>query len=348
MNDELVQLRVPYTQDFIPVGRRKSRPVEFSSEGLVHIRKIDAQDAPPAYRIVRTDNQSSPEPYLVRSFAGSLWWPLLDAEGFVSPSGFVELASAGAPAVLVRLGVQRGWPRQDSPQEFYKDNPYKKIVACTRDQQWAHAQRGAAEKVVFCGETVLFEAGEPIYFIVPPWAPTRFKIVAGASSLDGNSDSGYRLAGPSPVTGLGSARCGFAFGIEEIDDEIRRLADRTNDGYESKIEPLIERCRFDAAVLACASAFIDLLWGNAQLDSARSRLLLEILPCLAEAGRDIERIRRRPHQEVLEQVASIADHPGRRDFSSEIARANDILRRLNTLCPAPLAEEDDAALSRLG
>ena len=87
----------------------------------------------------------------------------------------------------------------------------------------------------------------------------------------------------------------MAFGIDEIDDGLCRLTDRANDGYESKIERLVERYNSDAAVLACPSVFIDLLWGDAQLDHPRSRQLLKFVPCLAEAERDIERIRRRPH-----------------------------------------------------
>jgi hypothetical protein len=350
MNDEIVQLRVPYTQNYIPVGRRKPTSVDFWSERHVpvHIRKIDASEALPAYRIMRTDEESSSEPYIVRSFAGFLWWPLLNAEGFVSPSQFAALAGEGDRAVLAALGVRRGSPDERTPGEFYENHPYKKIVACTRDLQWASVQRGAAERIVFCGETVLLEAHEPIYFIVPPWAPTRYKIKAGTSSLDRNSGYGFHLTGPSSIAALDSARQGLAFGIEEIDDGICRLADRTNDGFESKIECLVERYRSDAAVLACAGAFIDLLWGNAQFDSPRARLLLKSVPCVAEAGQDIERIRHRPHQEVLEQVISIVDQAGLRAFSYEIRRATDLVRRLNLLCPAPLAEEDDAALSSLG
>jgi hypothetical protein len=172
--------------------------------------------------------------------------------------------------------------------------------------------------------------------------------IPGTSSVDRNPNFGFRLAGASHIGALDSARNGLAFGIEEIDDGICRLADRTNDGYESKIECLVERYRFDAAVLACAGAFIDLLWGNAQLDHPRSRRLLKSVLCLAEAGRDIERIRRKPHEEVLKEVISMADQVALQEFSSEICCATDIMRRLDLLCPTPLAEEDDAALWRLG
>ena len=123
--------------------------------------------------------------------------------------------------------------------------------------------------MVFYGETVLLEAGEPIYFIIPPWPPTIYKIMAGTSSVDRNPDFGFRLAGPSISGALDSARKGMAFGIDEIDDGLCRLTDRANDGYESKIERLVERYNSDAAVLACPSVFIDLLWGDAQLDHPR-------------------------------------------------------------------------------
>jgi hypothetical protein len=75
MNDEIVQLRVPYTQNYVPVGRRKSASVDFWSEGnvLVRIRRIDASEAPPAYRITRTDEHLPTKPYIVRSFPGLLW-----------------------------------------------------------------------------------------------------------------------------------------------------------------------------------------------------------------------------------------------------------------------------------
>ena len=345
MNEEKVQLLMPYTQDFIPKGRRNSRSVTFGSEGLVVIRKIDAEEAPPAYHIVKTNEQSSPEPYIVRSFSDFLWWPLLDGDGLVSPSKFVALAGAANPAVLASLGVHYDRPRKESPQEFYKDYPCRKIVACTRDQQWARAQRGAT-RVVFCGETVLLEAGEPIYFVVPPLAPKRYKFMAGTSSLDRHLDFGFRVAGPNRARDIASK--GRAFGAEEIDGGICRLAGCINEGYVSKIERLVERYHFGVGVLACADAFIEMLWFNAQLDHPRSRLLLKIVPCMAEGGRDIERIRRRPHQEVLKQVISIADRAGLLEFSYEIAIATDIMRRLDLVCPAPLAEEDDAALWRFG
>jgi hypothetical protein len=107
------------------------------------------------------------------------------------------------------------------------------------------ATRGGG--VLFCSDTVLLEAGEPIYFIVPPGAPTRYKIMAGTSSLNRNLNSGCRLAGPSLSAALDSARKGLAFGREEIGDGISRLWDRKNDGYVSRTAPLVERYRLREA-----------------------------------------------------------------------------------------------------
>jgi hypothetical protein len=343
MNYENVLLRVPYTQYFVRPGRRRSELVRFWSELPVQIRKIEPEQASPAYRIVKTD-ESSPEPYLVRSFGTSLWWPVIDADGFVSPSRFKTLAAAGDPRVLIEtLGVPWEHPREHSEQEFYGANPYKRIVSCTRDQQWAHAQRGASERVLFCGDNVLLEAGEPIYFIVPPWPRMRYKILAGSSSLDRDPDLGRGMIGAGRATREDSARHGLAFGIDEIHEELSRLGDRATDGYATIVERLIDRPGSDAAVVCCARAFIDLLWGNAQLDHR----LHDIIPSLAKAGGIIEAIRRMSPREVLEDVISIEGETTRRNFSSDISRATNILRRLNTLCPLPLAEEDDVALSRL-
>jgi hypothetical protein len=68
---------------------------------------------------------------------------------------------------------------------------------------------------------------------------------------------------------------------------------------------------------------------------------------VAEDGRDIESTKRMPHQEVLEQVISIADQAGPPRVFSEICGTTDIMRRLNYFVHTALAEEDDAALWRL-
>jgi hypothetical protein len=348
MSNEPVHLRVPYTQSYVPMGRRKPVSVDFWSEQPIplYIREIDASEALPAYRIVKTDQQSSPRTYVIRSFGGLLWWPLLSSEDFVSPGKFATLAADGERGVFAALGVRKGWPDERNPDKYYKDHPYKKIVSCTRDEQWARVQRGAAERIIICNEMVFLQAEEPIYFIVPPWSSIKFRIMAGSSSLDRDLGDRLHLNGPAAIGALNCARQGLAFAAEEIDHEVCRHAGRTCDGYESRIERLAESYRPDAAASACAGAFIDLLWANTQLRTIRASLLLHYVPCLAESGQDIGMIRSKPQLEVLEQVASMADNVRLQEtFSSEIQRANELARRLRLF--TPLDSEDVAALSSL-
>jgi hypothetical protein len=350
MSGEPLHMRVPYTQSYVPAGRRKPVSVDFWGETPIplHMREISASEAPPAYRIVGMDEPSSRGQYIIRSFEGSLWWLLLNADGFVSFRQFARLAADGERGVFAALDVRKGRPDSRTPDEYYKDNPYRKIVSCTQDLQWARAQRGAAERIMVCDGMVFLQAEDPIYFIIPPWPSMKFRIMAGSSSLDRDLVDRLHLPGPVAVGALNCARQGLAFAADEIDDEVCRLAGRTFDGYDSKIERLTESCRPDVAATAYAGAFIDMLWENTQVLTIRASVLREYVPCLAEAAQNIEMLRRRHQQDLLEQIASMADDPCLREtFSSEIQRAADLVRRLNLLACPPLTDEDRAALSSL-
>jgi hypothetical protein len=75
----------------------------------MRIRRIDAGEAAPAYRIATMDERLPYAPYIVRRFAGLLWWPLLDSKGFVSTSQFFKLAADGDHAVVCdEDGLTRG------------------------------------------------------------------------------------------------------------------------------------------------------------------------------------------------------------------------------------------------
>jgi hypothetical protein len=165
MSGEPLHMRVPYTQSYVPVGRRKPMNVDFWSETPIplHIREIGASEAPPAYRIVSMDERSSRGQYVIRSFEDSLWWPLLSAEGFVSFRQFARLAADGERGVFAALDVRKGRPDGRTPDEYYKANPYRKIVSCTHDEQWARVQRGAVERIIVCDGMVFLQAEEPIH-----------------------------------------------------------------------------------------------------------------------------------------------------------------------------------------
>jgi hypothetical protein len=340
---EEVKLLVPYTESYVPEGRRKVFHVNFPSELPVKIHRIEAEDAPPAYRIVEFVRGSERNSYFVRSFANSLWWPITDwssdsnAVVPVSSAKFVELAGQGHPTLLEMLGVSVGSPVEKSRDEYYRRKPYKRIVGSTLEQQWVRAQRGAMERIVFVDDMVFLEAGEPIYFVGDG------SITAGSCSLDrplSLRDHGD-LRKPR-------AREGLAFAIEEIDDEIRTFDDfeEIEFVHTAKIEPLVERFRSDAAALTCAHALIESQWIYLTLNCAGGRKLREGVPALATPGLDI-RTAKQNYKTILEQIKAMPNGTGR-EFRYLTSRASSILRRLDSFSSAPLTEEDEAALSILG
>lgn len=343
---QTVTLRVPYTQEYVRKGRRKSETVSFWSELPVDIRIVAPKEIAPAYRITDEGGQST-EGNTVHSFANGLWWPLtFDAE-IVSPEKFVALACSGHGSLLAdALGADWAWPRDVSESEFYASIPCK-IVSCTREQQWAHVQRGARERVIFCGDQVLLEAGEPSYFIVPPEAPTRYKIFARSPYLDRDPNLQSRTIGERRSSKQRGAWWGLAFGMDEIEEGVRRLGGRSTDGYASRIEPLAARAPTGAALASCARAFVDLMWANALLNGHRAQALKRHVPILAEVRYDIERLRQEPISAILDQVVSIQDQASRRDLSVEIRTAEGIIRRLKLASQHTLAAEDDEALGQL-
>jgi hypothetical protein len=346
MADQTVTLRVPYRQEFVRKGRRNSETVSFWSELPVEIRIVAPEQIVPAFRITKEGGQSS-ESFTVHSFANGLWWPLTYDGEPMSPAIFVTLASSGdGPLIADSLGVDWDWPEQQPEEHYYGKNIPSKIISCTRERQWARAQRATREWVIFCGDEVLLEAGEPSYFIVPPQSPTRYKIVVRSPYLDRDPNLQSRTIGAARTSKQSSAQFGMAFGVDEIKEGVRHLGERSTEGYVSRIEPLTVRAPTGAAAASCARAFIDLLWANAQLNGPRGRALQRFVPILAEVRLDIERLRREPARAVLGQVASIQDETGRKELRSEIETATGILSRLVSL--ATFATEDEEALAQLG
>jgi hypothetical protein len=77
MKKHLLAYRYSYRAEYIRWRGRKNRPVYLTGVQPVEIVEVDPLEAPVAYRI------ASSEPgyraaYEVRSFNGSLWWPVAD------------------------------------------------------------------------------------------------------------------------------------------------------------------------------------------------------------------------------------------------------------------------------
>lgn len=341
-----VTLRVPYTQEYVRKGRRKSETVTFSSELPVEIRIVAPEEMAPAYRITNEGGQSA-DGFTVNSFANGLWWPLTFDGEIVSPEQFVVLAASGHGSLIAdALGPDWDWPRDQSESEYYASIPCD-VVSCTRERQWARAQRGASERIMFCGNRVLLEAGEPSYFIVPPEAPTRYKIVARSPYLDRDPNLQSRMIGERRSSKKRGAWWGLAFGMDEIEEGIRGLGDRSTDGYASRIEPLAAQAPTGAALSSCGRAFVELMWANALLSGHRAKALKRHVPVLAEVRYDIERLRQEPIRPILDQIVSIQDKASRRDLSMEIRTAEGIIRRLELASQTTLTVEDDEALGQL-
>ena len=347
MSDENMLLRVPYTLRFVRKGQRRWEAASFWSELPFEIRKVDPDLAPPAYRITQ-ERGYQPKFYFVRSFANALWWPLIDAEGLVSPSRFATLAASGhVPLLTEVLGVLWDRPREETPEEFYAENPYSKIVSCTREQQWVRAQRGLYDWIVFCGDQTLLQADEPIYFVVSPWPGKRYKIVAGTASLDRDPDLRHSGIGSGRAFRQRIASENLAFEADEIDEASCPLADRVSDGYESRIEALASRAPTGTASLCCARAFVDGLWARSQFDTPEGRLLRRSVSALSEVDHDLARLREMPARDVLQEFVSLEDTTARVQNRYQIGEASKILERLIRFFPTPFAQEDDDALGRL-
>ena len=342
MSFEEIPVRFAYEDSYIPLGRRKSRPVNFWAEGLVRIQDISDAEAPVAYRIFGSDPKNPSEVYEIRSYDDALWWPVRDRESLISASRFTQMLATGHNRALGVLGMNSGFPREETPEVYYSRNFAKKIVASTRNENSIRLQRRAAA-TIFCDGTVLVQAGPPIYYCVRAFGSAGYRIEAGPSVLEMlPSVTEFRLGGIG--YGIQSApsvaAAGMAFGIHEIEDAISRLSIGIV-GPRMTIENLAGRQYPDAAVLACTRAFIDDIWFKARLDTPGGTKLSELVPSLAGHGWNIEEIRRKPSEPVLQEVIAITDRLGRMQFASDIAAATSILARLEL---RKLSDEDDAAI----
>jgi hypothetical protein len=336
--EEQFELRVPYIESYVPVGRRKPKDVTFWSTLPVGVLRVEAADLQPAYRIVPPERRPAKRPCVVRSFRNGLWWPVWADGVAMTPARFRARAGKGDMEIAAMLGVQTFRDAYEVRESFYTLYPYKKIVGDTRDRQWAQAQRGAAERILFCGDEVLLDAGEPIHYFgswgdfvgpafsnrhiqLPPWGHDRERI----------------------------ARRGVAYGIEEIARRsVGPHAPFDSKWPEERIEPLVERHRADGAALACARALIRHLVSRALLPSASGASLRQrFADYFPELG-DQDMIDVRLCRRMLNAVRSPMPLERCKALDREIEAADEILRRLDELSPSAHDEEDDKALGALG
>jgi hypothetical protein len=336
--DEQLELRVPYIESYVPVGRRKPKHIAFWSTLPVGVLRVEAADLQPAYRIRPPERRSTAPSYVVRSFRNALWWPVTVDDVAMKPAVFRARAAKGDMEIVEMLGAETFRSVYESRDSFYAEFPCAKIVADTRERQWTRAQRGAAERILLCGDEVLLDAGEPIHyfesyadFVGPAFSNRHIKLPSRGDNREW------------------IAHRGAAYGIEEIE---RRSAGGGGAPFDpesslERIEILVERHRIDGAALACARALVRHLVWKAMLPSVHGARLRQRFDGYFSDLDDRDMIDVELCRRILSAVMSPIPREERKDLTWEIEVASDILKRLSELSPRLLEKEDDEALGAL-
>ncbi|MDO8943320.1 MAG: hypothetical protein Q7U75_09065, partial [Desulfobacterales bacterium] len=352
--DRILRLRIPFIQEFVRRRCRNTETERFWDEGQVLVSTVEPEAAPIAYRVSESGAPAERPPhgasYCIRSFKGSLWWPLIGSRGFVEVGDFVRLAAEGDEGALLAVDPSIETPLDVSPlrpEVYFEQNLWRTMNNSSIGERWARAHIGAS-RMMFCDDKVYLEAGEPIYYLVHSAVKGAFDVAVGPSAPDRVGTSAVCLPGPGRRTRLECARRGTAFAIGEVDEEIRYLRDRGNSVYgRPKIDAV--QCQApDIAALSCARAMAEFLWSEARRDGYWTDALRRSVPILASTRDPNAATENLPYREVLGQLASAKDMAVRNEFFNEIRDARDVLRRLRSFGHGTLGEEDEAALWSLG
>lgn len=344
MTDFIFKSRFAYRRHYVPKGHQKLRRVDVNGECHVTISEVEPDAAPVSYKISSLDKPQ--ESHEVRSYAGSLWWPIYSASGPLKASDFRDLTETNwevASAILDPL--HRTYKFHGvTEQEFFENLEIRKDKgSSTFDQQSAGANRDAS-RMLFCQGRVLVEGGDPVWYFIPREdARDGVKLVAGPSSLDRRAAAGYFMPGPDRHVRLGCAWRGHAFGLAEIEAAKEVWTEHDPTIHEkSEIEATTDRPAASAANL-CARALAEHLWDIAWMHPD----LRKAMPAIANASHPNPAPETLPYWEMLRQLISLKDNYLRRNLSHLILSARAILGRLDAAECQPLAEEDDAALAGL-
>jgi hypothetical protein len=191
--EEQVELRIPYVESYVPAGRRKPKHFAFWSTLPIGVLRVEAGDLTPAYRVIPPERRANAPSYAVGSFRGALWWPVSAGDVAMTPTAFRARAARGDMEIVGMLGAETFRSVYESRESFHAEFPYGKTVADTREQQWTRAQRGATERILFCGDEVLLDAGEPIHyfgsyadFVGPAFSNRHVKLRPGTATANGS------------------------------------------------------------------------------------------------------------------------------------------------------------------
>jgi hypothetical protein len=344
MTDFIFKSRFAYRRFYVPKGHKKLRPADVIGECPVAINEIEPDAAPVSYKIVSLDRPH--ESHEVRSYAGSLWWPIYSVLGPLKASDFRALTETDWEAASAILDPLHRTYRYHgvTEQEFFRDLEIRKDMgSSTFDQRTACAHRDAS-RMLFCQDRVLIEGGDPVWYFIPREdARDRFELVAGPSSLNRRAAAGYFTPGPDRHVRLTCAWRGHAFGLAEIEAAMEVCTEHEPAAHvKSEIEASTDRPAASAADL-CARALCEHLWDIAWMHPD----LRKAMPAVEKASHLNPAPEMLPYREMLQQLVSLQDRYLRRNLSHLILTARATLGRLDAAESQPLAEEDDAALADL-
>jgi hypothetical protein len=360
MSEIVVKVRIPYSQSYIPWRHKKPQQEYIWSEGFITIKEVVAEAAPVSHRILGKDGTLEAE---VRQFGDGYWWALMNGHRAATMAELGnEWRKVGRPITMAEfmsaaeqkndnlfwaaLGCFRPVDEPISEDEFFAKKP--RLLKSTHREQWARANLGAS-RMIHCDGLVLVEAGPPMYYGVQSWTLGGLDIVAGPSSLD-RAYGAYRLHGPDRPTRTGSAAEGLAFGTREFRREKRLLRlrwDRVRD--LCRLEGFASRQDLELGPVTCARALVNKLWDRSKDNYAGWwSPLRERMPSFAEATQPAKRVETLPYRRVLEEFVAVdwTDTTNEK-LTWMLGDAREILRRLDLMDAARLADEDDAAISGL-
>lgn len=343
--------RFTYRITYVLWHGTRVRPAHLTDVQPVEIVEVDPTDAPVVYRIATSPHN---QPHEVRTFGRSLWWPVMDSRGNpLEVQAFLRLAEDDwweASRVFDPLHRTYRLDGASTLDDFLGRNRLssdaRKFDDTDREAQAKQAEWDASN-VIFCGDRVLFNGGEPVWYAVRDDKARRVDLEIGHSDLDQVYEerarmTGFMTPGPDRKARIASAARSFAFGLGEQDlalEAIRAL--RYKPSWLSDCKALSDRVPESAAALCVRAAALDLReYARWDPDLRRS------LPQLEDTSRANARSSLSADKALLEHFVS-RPYPGHHfDKSERIASANKALDRLAS--SEPLAEEDDAAISRLG
>jgi hypothetical protein len=343
MKQVVVNLRLSYEQIYIPARHRLRRREQLSCHGPIAIKTVANEALQVSHRIFDPTGRCEAE---VSFFDNRHWWQLTGRDGPMTQDQFISLAGDGSHDILTTLGVRWTHPHQDE-LEFFAKKPG--LLDSTRDEEWQKANRGAS-KVIFCDSTVLVEAGPPLYYSVPSWTTPTIALVVGPSALDRNDGNRFRTAGlDSARRGLFAAR-GLAFGPNEFDHAMDKLARRVETPfYQFRIEEVLPQPAPDTGPRTCARALATSIWKRTNDDGGwAARWLRKYVPTLADACDPNADPATLPHRRLLEEFIAVDWPRVSKYHDSEVRDAREIIRRLDALGTTILSDEDEAALEFLG